>query len=168
MDNNEKMEKFVRYYLGDHAESISSVVLTHLARRLDDANCPYCCFWAFLMNNWEKSKLTYRNFLQSDIVWEKFIKFRIDRVDQTKVFVGLELDRFMTEIRISDVYDVLTGDRVLVSPVVRYTMARCMGVPEELYAQYKDAAIQQLREEPYLIKAKEGFPITEEEVMRNE
>lgn len=168
----DKMNKVVGYYLGENAISVSSVVLDHLARRLDETGYTYCCFWAYLMRTWEKHKLIHRNFLESPKVWELFLAYRALKPDVVRVDISVELNRFNIECNICEPSEVLADDSVTISPLIRYTMGAAMNLPPEIYEKYRNAARQQLREEPLLFtcleKVRAVMPITEEEVMNNE
>jgi hypothetical protein len=163
-----KMRAFVQYYLGKHADSIPDVVLTHLARRLDDTGYTYCCFWCFLLGHWEKNKLIHKNFLTSPKVWQSFLDYRATKPAILKTAVGIELDRFRVEAHDRGPEETLRNTQIAISPLLRYTMAHYLGLTPE----YKEQAIQQLREEPLLFemmpKLIEWMPITKEEVMRND
>jgi len=168
----DKMNRIVKYYLGEHAVSVSSVALDHLARRLDDAGIPYCCFWAYLMNKWEKHKVIHRNFLESPKVWHMFLDDRSKKPDQVRVAVGLELRLFNVECNIATPEEVIAKDHLGLSPLIRYLMGIAHSLDESLYMKYRDEARVQLREEPllfdYLDKMTHVMPITKAEVMNND
>ena len=163
------METFVRYYLGSYAERVSKVALKHLARRLDEAGYTYCCFWAFALKKYEKSKVVHRNFIQSQRVWDSFLKDREQSAVYLKTDVGLDIERFYVESRFKGPIETLEDTTVPLCPVIRYAMSRCLGTPLE---QFRETAIQRLREEPglfdLLTKLEAGLPITKEAVLHNE
>jgi hypothetical protein len=168
----DKMKKFVQYYMGPYAESISDIVLTHLARRLDEEGHTYCCFWAYVINNFEPNKLIQKNFLESPKVWQLFLDDRNLQKEFMRIKVNIEIERFDVETRLYTPEEVLVNDTIELSPVLRYTIGKYMTLSPEVYEHRRPEAIQQLREEPLLFpllnNMTESLPISIEEVMQND
>lgn len=168
----EKMQKIVKYYLGDSADKVYADVLKELADKLYEAGYNYWCFWAFLMRNYEAYKAVYKDFLLSDPVWNAFLEDRRTAKDRMSVKCGVQIDKFKTESRFYGVDQVVLLDKIRVMPLIKYTMGMYYEVPFDYCVRHQEQAKQQLREEPDLFELLEKleafFPITKKEVMESE
>lgn len=169
---HKNMQRIVRYYLDDAVDLIHESVLAQLAGKLDDTDYTYCCFWAHLMSTYEHYKMVYKNFLLSDKVWDRFLDSRFNRIEQVKIRSSIALERFHVESQFYGPDEVVRDEKIKLMPIIRYTMGLSLNLPEDYYMKYKEPTKMQLREEPLyfdvLTKLIEYFPITKEEVMRNE
>lgn len=167
-----QMDKIAHYYLGADADKISHDTLQELVTKLKRTGHTYCSFWAFLLKTYERHKVSYKSFLLSDKIWDRFIDDRNRKPDELRIRCGLELRKFQNEAKLMGFDYVVENDSVRVMPLIKYLMGLCVGVPDSVCDNHKEAAKQQLREEPVLFdilsKLSVFFPITKEEVMRNE
>ena len=145
------------WYTGDERPMRAGTSIYALQQKLDAEGICYYEYIAFLLRDYAE-KAFYSNILSSDKVFARFKDiYRPQQKIKADTTAYLDADEF--EVNVNDgktPAEVLDSENLQLSPLFRYLMSVTLGYYGRA-RKFKQAAEQQVRENPYYFDALEKF-----------